>query len=91
MTTTLHGSERQVGWAADIIAGYADQVSGDLNRSSVSPQTAPEYQRRLSMLVAAHHDASWWIDHRNVNIRKLLRTSDERQGLTRFGDGEWTP
>ena len=93
----LAGSPKQIAWATDIRQFHIDDFARQI------PAPAPLsrsrflalYQERFAALLAARGEARWWIEHRDMDLRNVLRTRNERfggaDGAIHMGDEDWTP
>ncbi len=83
----LQGTAKQIAWANDIQESFLADVAG----LPVPAGMLPEYQRRAGMLLDSQVEAKWWIEHRGLDARHVLRTRAERLGRQKFGADNWTP
>lgn len=83
----VQGTAKQIAWANEIRESFLADVAG----LPVPAVQLPEYRRRAEMLLESQVEAKWWIEHRNMNARQVLRTRAERMGRQKFGADAWTP
>lgn len=70
------GSEKQIAWAEKLVTGFLDKSREIINdaskNSSITSEEAEKLINALEGYVIYKDDANWWIDNRDLSIRKKM-------------------
>ena len=70
------GSEKQIAWAERIVTGFLakskDIINDASNNNLITADEAENLICSLNDLVTYKDDANWWIDNRDLSIKKKM-------------------
>lgn len=87
MGQQLAGTDAQVAWGETLRQSFL----ADVSRIAAESRFGDIYRTRAAELAESQTEARWWIEHRNIDPRRILRTRLERVGELQAGEDSWTP